>query len=212
MPRTEPFDAHSDAYDSWFERHADLYEAELAAIRELMPPGGEGVEVGVGSGQFAAPLGIATGVEPSAAMAEKARARGIEVHAGVAEALPFPDRRFDFVLMVTTICFVDDLPRSFEEAFRVVKAGGRLLIGFIDRESELGRRYESERASNDFYRDAIFFSSREVMAQLERAGFAIGRTRQTLLPGEPPATIREGFGQGGFIAIEAIRLIRESNT
>ena len=37
MPRTETFDAFSDAYDSWFERHGDLYAAELAVIRELPP-------------------------------------------------------------------------------------------------------------------------------------------------------------------------------
>jgi hypothetical protein len=41
MPRTESFDAHSDAYDSWFDRHADLNESELAAIREMLPEGGE---------------------------------------------------------------------------------------------------------------------------------------------------------------------------
>ena len=129
MPKTEPFEKHSEAYDEWFEKNRDLYEAELEAIRELIPPPeAEGMEVGVGSGKFAAPLGIKIGVEPSEKMAIKARKRGITVYPGIAEDLPFPDGRFDFVLMVTTICFVDDVIKSFVEAFRVLKPGGCIIV------------------------------------------------------------------------------------
>ncbi len=50
MPKTEPFEKYSNAYDEWFERNADLYEAELRTIRQFIPPpGAEGMEVGVGS-------------------------------------------------------------------------------------------------------------------------------------------------------------------
>ena len=76
MPKTESFEKYSDAYDEWFKKNFDLYEAELEAIRQLIPPpGSEGMEVGVGSGKFAAPLGIKIGVEPSEKMAIKARLR-----------------------------------------------------------------------------------------------------------------------------------------
>ena len=33
MPKIEPFEKHSDAYDEWFNKNIDLYEAELDAIR-----------------------------------------------------------------------------------------------------------------------------------------------------------------------------------
>jgi len=57
MPKTEPLEKYSDAYDEWFEKNSDLYNAELEAIGQLIPPtGGEGVEVGVGTGKCAAPL------------------------------------------------------------------------------------------------------------------------------------------------------------
>ena len=78
MPKTEPFEKYSDAYDEWFEKNRELYDAEVEAIRQLVPwPGANGVEVGVGSGKFAAPLGIKIGVEPSEKMAIKAEKQGI---------------------------------------------------------------------------------------------------------------------------------------
>ena len=109
MPKTEPFELFTDAYEKWFVDNKQIYELELETVKQLLPPKSHGLEVGVGSGRFAAPLGIKIGVEPSRAMAEIARKRGIEVVVGVAEKLPFKDNSFDFVLLVTTICFVDDM-------------------------------------------------------------------------------------------------------
>jgi len=206
MPKTEPFEKHSDAYDEWFEKNSDLYEAELEAIRQLIPlPEAEGVEVGVGSGKFAAPLGIKIGVEPSEKMAIKARKQGINVYPGIAEDLPFPDGRFDFVLMVTTICFVDDVIKSFREAFRVLKPGGCIIVGFVDKESKLGRHYAEEREESKFYKEATFFSAQEVLKYLEEAGFRPVRIKQTLIPGVSPETILDGFGKGAFVAIRGVK-------
>jgi SAM-dependent methyltransferase len=160
MPKTEPFDKYSDEYDQWFKENADLYEVELEAIRQLVPPHrSEGLEVGVGSGKFAAPLGIKTGVEPSKMMAAKARIKGVEVYPGVAEELPFSDGKFDYILMVTTICFVNDILKSFREAFRVLRPGGYIIVGFIDKESELGKQYDDKKGQTMFYKDATFFSA-----------------------------------------------------
>jgi len=206
MPKIEPFEKHSDAYDEWFNKNYDLYEAELEAIRQLIPPpGAEGMEVGVGSGKFAAPLGIKIGVEPSEKMAIKARMKGINVYSGVAEELPFSDGRFDFILMVTTICFVDDVIKSFRESFRVLKPGGWIIVGFVDKESELGRQYANKREKSVFYKEATFFSTQEVLKYLKEAGFGILKIRQTLIPGELPETILDGFGKGAFIVIKGVK-------
>ena len=205
MPKIEPFEKHSDAYDEWFENR-DLYEAELEAIRQLIPsPGAEGVEVGVGSGKFAAPLGIKIGVDPSEKMAIKARKHGINVYLGIAEDLPFSDGRFDFVLMVTTICFVDDVIKSFREAFRALKPGGCIIVGFVDKESKLGRQYADKREKSKFYKDATFFSTQEVLKYLKEAGFGIVKIKQALIPGELPETILDNFGRGAFVVIKSVK-------
>jgi len=52
------------------------------------------------------------GVDPASEMVAHARDRGIDVVKGVAEALPVsPADTFDTALIVTTICFVDDISR-----------------------------------------------------------------------------------------------------
>lgn len=206
MPKTESFEKYSDAYDEWFKKNFDLYEAELEAIRQLIPPpGSEGMEVGVGSGKFAAPLGIKIGVEPSEKMAIKAGMQGINVYPGVAEELPFYDGRFDFVLMVTTICFVDDVIKSFREAFRVLRPNGCIIVGFVDKESELGRQYADKSEKSKFYKDATFFSTQEVLRYLKETGFGTVKIKQTLIPGESKKNVLDGYGKGAFVVIRSVK-------
>jgi len=206
MPKIGPFEKYSDEYDEWFEKNIDFYKSELEAIRQFLPPpGAEGMEVGVGSGKFAVPLGIKIGVEPSEKMTIKARMQGIDVYPGVAEKLPFADGKFDFVLMVTTICFVDDVIKSFREVFRVLKDSGFIIIGFVDKESKLGKQYFAKKKNSKFYKDATFYSTPEVMKYLKKTGFGTTNILQTLIPNELPETILEGFGRGAFVVIKGMK-------
>ena len=206
MAKIAPFGDFSEEYDEWFVRNKDKYEAELRALRCFIHSNSSGLEVGVGSGKFACPLGIKTGVEPSQKMADKARKLGIHVLSGIAENLPVPNNSFDFVLMVTTICFVDDLKKSFQEAFRVLKKEGFIVIGFIDKDSELGKKYRANRDKSHFYKIAEFFSTEEVLACLSEAGFGAFETRQTLFPGKDTQQIENGFGTGSFVVIKGLKI------
>lgn len=205
-----PFESHTDRYERWFERHPAAYCSEMMAVRAQLPLQGLGVEVGVGSGRFAAPLGVAYGVDPSLNMLRRARERGIVVVGGVAEALPFADDTFDFMLAVTTICFVDDIHAMLAEARRVLKRRGSLIIGFIDRESRLGRRYVEHQAENLFYREATFYSAEQVSSLLTESGFDAEAWVQTL--SQSPERMREaettrpGRGHGAFVVVRAKRL------
>lgn len=208
MPGVNAFDRNVDAYEQWFVDHPLAYVSELHAVRELLPPG-DGIEIGAGTGRFAAPLGIRKGIEPSRPMAEVARKRGVEVVSGVAENLPFKDAEFGFALMVTTVCFLDDLDLAFREAHRVLRPGGAFLVGFVDRESALGREYLSRRDRSVFYKDATFYSVDELVARMTRAGFSEFAFRQTLFRPLPEMNdvepVKEGYGEGSFVVARGIK-------
>jgi SAM-dependent methyltransferase len=205
MARTAPCDAHPDHYDDWFDRHEAAYQSELRALRAALSEEGEGLEVGVGTGRFAGPLGIDHGVDPSPEMRTRARERGIQVKDGVAEELPYPDECFDLVLMTTTLCYLDDPEAACQEVRRVLRPGGAFVIGFIDRDGPLGRRYEEQKGESVFYAPARFHAAREVARLLQEAGFEELRACQTLFstPGTmtEPDPVRAGHGEGGFVVL-----------
>ncbi len=207
MAKTEPFETFPDRYEEWFESNHYVYESELQAVKELLPKSGDGLEIGVGSGRFAAPLGINTGVDPSAEIRKIAQLRGIKVIDSVAESLPINDTQFDFVLIVTTICFLDDVNAAFKEAYRVLKPGGYYLIGFINKESSIGQIYQKYKDENPFYIIATFYSVNDVVSHLKEAGFNNFQFTQTIFQElskikkiEP---VKEGFGEGSFVVIRA---------
>lgn len=209
MAQSTPFATHHRRYEAWFEHHRAAYVAELLALRPFVPYTGRGLEIGVGTGRFAAPLGVALGVDPSPEMLAYAAARGIEVVQGVAEALPFADASFDYALVVTTICFVEAPAQLLAEAHRVLQPGGRLILGFIDPDSTLGREYLAKQAQSRFYRAATFYRPAEVEELLRGAHFTIAAWAQTL--GRPLAETREiepvrpGHGSGAFVVVAAER-------
>lgn len=210
MARIEPFEKFTRRYEDWFEEHRYVYESELKAVRVLLPEYQSGVEIGVGSGRFAAPLGIKRGLEPSVRMGKIAKKRGIQVDKGVCENLPYEDAQFDLVLMVTTICFLDDVEKSFQEVNRILKPGGWFIIGFIDKNSTIGKFYLKYQNENVFYRVAKFYSTEEIVQFLNKTRFINLRFTQTIFHQleeikeiEP---VREGYGTGSFVVVRAQKM------
>ena len=205
--KNNPFEIHMDEYEDWFEKNYWVYRSEVQAVKELLPKQRNGIEIGVGSGRFAGPLGIRLGVEPSPKMRALTKARGIEVVDGVGEDLPFKDSHFDFVLMVTTICFLDDIEKAFRETCRILKPNGHLTIGFIDKNSPVGKIYQKHKNESEFYKIANFYSVDEVVDYLKNAGFNNFVFKQTIFKNlkeikdiEP---MQDGYGEGSFVVIDA---------
>lgn len=203
------FNELADQYDSWFDRHPAIFQSELEALKKVVPNLGKGLEVGIGSGRFAAALGIQVGIEPSEKLSKIATSRGIHVIQGVAEALPIENEQYDFILLNTVLCFIDSPLKGLSEAKRVLKSNGLLIIGMIDRNSELGQSYEMSKKDNPFYQYAHFYSANEVVDLLTQVGFYKQEIYQTLLisPKKIIQTelIKPGFGEGSFVVIKATK-------
>jgi len=209
MPKISPFEKYTEQYEDWFVENRLVYEAELRAVKAMIPSEGHGMEIGVGTGRFAEPLGIKIGVEPSKRMRGIAQKRGIKVLDGVAEELPFDDSQFDFALIVTTICFVDDINRALIEVHRVLSHWGFLIIGFVDRNSIVGQNYLRHQNESVFYKDATFFSADEVIEIMDHSGFSDLAFNQTIFKSLSETTrnepVKSGHGEGSFVVIRGMK-------
>ncbi|WP_245872861.1 class I SAM-dependent methyltransferase [Deinococcus planocerae] len=102
------------------------------------------LEIGFGTGRTLAriagkiPQGFVAGIDPSESMVTSARRRcrrwiragRAEVRQGEVSVLPYGDGCFDAVLSVNTVYFWPDPERALSEIHRVLKPGGRLLLGY----------------------------------------------------------------------------------
>ncbi len=143
----------------------------MQALKDLIGNTKDGLEIGVGTGRFAVRPNISIGIEPSRSMREIALSNGLNVVAGIAESLPFENETFDFTVMMNSICFIQDVKRALEEALRVIKKNGFLIIGFIDKDSKLAKQIEKEKEKSKFYREATLYSTAEIVKQVKKAGF-----------------------------------------
>ncbi|BER93187.1 MAG: hypothetical protein PWP60_1165 [Candidatus Atribacteria bacterium] len=200
------FDSYSMEYDEWYDKNRLAYLSEIEALKQVVPRGGKGLEIGVGTGRFAVPLGVSFGVDPSEKMLEIAKERGVKAFLGKGEQLPFGEAEFDFVLMVVTLCFVDNPDLVLSESRRVLRDGGKIIIGIVDKNSYLGRLYQQKKQQgHKFYEKANFYSVDEVIGLLKRHNFDEIVTYQTIF--QPLEELKEvekpekGYGKGSFVVI-----------
>lgn len=205
------FEKNVEEYEKWYEDYSEVYQSELAAIKEQLlklPENIRGIEVGLGTGRFAQPLGIKEGVEPSEAMAEKAIKRGIEIIDAVAEKLPYGDMQFDFVLFVT-ICHLDNMKYALAEAHRVLKPKGSILIGFLDKEQSVAKQYLAKRQQSTFFANAKFYPVDRIKSLLKDTRFKDLEFNQTLFGNlddiKEIQMPKQGFGEGSFVVVKAVK-------
>jgi ubiquinone/menaquinone biosynthesis C-methylase UbiE len=137
--------------------------------------------VGCGDGDLAVELwkrgATVTGIDVSRDMIEAARARAkreganIAFIVGPAERIPVSPERFDVVVAVTILCFVQNAGPVFKEIARVLSPGGRLVIGELGKWSlwAAGRRIRAWLGSQ-LWRKGRFRTARELRLLAEQAG------------------------------------------
>lgn len=146
------------------------------------------LDLGCGDGVLASTLSRrgarVTGLDADPRMLAAARRRakaesvGLTFVQGRAEAPPLPDGSFDCVVAVTVLCFVREADRTIAELARVIRPGGRVVIGELGRWSLWAaiRRIRSWLGTST-WKAARFRTARELRSLLEGHGFAVTETR-----------------------------------
>lgn len=178
-----PFDFESVAarYDLWYEtplgRAYDHYEKKAAS--RLLPPAGPGgtlFEAGSGTGHWSSWFSMqgysVTGIDISKKMTQIAESKKINTARFLTgdflkEQI---DERYDVVAAMTSLEFMAEPEKAVEKMRRLVKPGGCLFIGLLNRWSVLGLSRRLTRRKKITYRKAYFFSMGEIKRILGQYG------------------------------------------
>ena len=171
-------------YDAWYETPlgslSDRLEKE--AIFALFKSKGPVLDVGCGTGNYTLEIARrgakAVGIDLSFDMAifakTQAEREGLKMHfvVGRIEAMPFKKDIFDGVLGVTALCFISNAETAIVEINRVMKKGGLVILGELNRFSywALLRRMEGLFKKSS-YRGARFFSLKRAQGLLQESSF-----------------------------------------
>ncbi len=206
------FDKYYRRYDEWYLIHDNIRRLENKCIRTLTPYG-RILDIGVGTAALLEGVrGVIVGIDPAEKPLAIASKRGVLPVNGFGEELPFIDEYFDTVLIVVTICFLQDPLRVLHEAWRVLRRGGFLITCFVPRSSCWGRHYVFLRDSGRsvFYRYARFYDANEVLYMLSIAGFHV-RDYCSILktpPYQPVGVENPVIGlhpYAGFVCVRAVK-------
>jgi ubiquinone/menaquinone biosynthesis C-methylase UbiE len=183
-----------------YEKEAHKYDRQMRFFEWLLFGGGrewvcsqaegEVLEIAVGTGRNLPyyPDGVRlTGVELSPAMLEVADARArelgreIDLRVGDAQALEFPDERFDSVVCTLSLCTIPDDRAAVAEVRRVLRPGGRFLLLEHVRSPLLPIRTAERLLEPLMLRFEADHLLREPLEHLRAEGFAIERLERSKL-------------------------------
>ena len=206
------FDTMTQKYDSWYDSPEGkaLYRSELICISSLVdncrPPL---LEIGAGTGRFIMHYPHSAGIDPAFNPLKMAKTRGADAVQAFGENLPFRNETFGCILIIFTLCFIENPIRVLNEATRVMKHDGSIILGVVPKDSPRGISYEEKKVKGSpFYTDARFYTFEEVKKLLREAGLTILKIKSTLIQKQGKTNIVEapveGYSQeAGFLCIEA---------
>ncbi|MFL6002745.1 MAG: class I SAM-dependent methyltransferase [Nocardioides sp.] len=181
IPTAEGYDVWAPSYDTPDNPFFAMDEAALLPILDALPPG-DAIDAMCGTGRYAAHLAArghaVRGFDTSPGMLEVAQSKLPGVPFGIADVcdLPVPDGCADVMVNALSLCHAEALGPVFEEAARVLRPGGHLLVvgirGYFmesrlspllarSADGELGYIPEWDHSTGDYVRAAL------------HAGFAI---------------------------------------
>lgn len=158
----------------WYIGRREILESFLGRIVSALKTQNSELkilDVGCGTGgnlEMLEKFGAAEGVDVSDDALEFCRSKGLTVHKGLAEALPFADESFDVVTALDVVEHLDDDVAGLKEMYRVTKSGGKTLI-FVPAFMWLWG------VQDDVSNHRIRYTKKQIVERLEKAGFEIER-------------------------------------
>ena len=143
-------------YDAWYKKplgaFVDLVETNTALKLYSPAQGLHILDAGCGTGNFSIKLckmgckvtGIDISEDMLAIARNKVRQGGLNAIFYKMDIyhLNFPDNYFDGIYSMAAFEFIHQPQEAYNELYRVLKPGGKLLIGAINRNSAWGKMYE----------------------------------------------------------------------
>ena len=171
------FNSAADRYDAISNSYAVSRRREFFVSRAI----GDVLEVGAGTGEMARAIKdkghkvIATDNSPL--MVAEIQKKGIEAYECDAEELPFQENSFDTVVGAEMIYYLDEPEAFMQEAYRVLRPGGKLLLSSANNTTRLYDRFRALLRmlgiGQTYFDDKIrsFVSARDLEKLTTEAGF-----------------------------------------
>ena len=146
------FDEYAATYDAWFLDNPNVLYSEVALVASTLRDVGRVLSVGCGSGLFEKimrdemGIDVRDGVEPSHAMAEIARKRGMNVVEATAEDFDYPAGVYDTIIFNGSPSYITDLDTILRKVYASLPEGGRVVLVDVPKESTYGLMYNLAKA------------------------------------------------------------------
>jgi ubiquinone/menaquinone biosynthesis C-methylase UbiE len=179
------FDSKADTYDNWYATPLGAYADELEnalIFRHAGSVRGKTVlDAGCGTGVYSIRLSEVgadvTAVDVSEKMLDTAHRKAEQRNQYVwfenadMQHLPYEDHTFDLVVSITSLEFAADPLEALTELARVLRPGGKIIIGTINAESpwaDVRRRHQGP--DDDAGGIARFYTPQSMRMLLRRTG------------------------------------------
>ncbi|MBI5592229.1 MAG: class I SAM-dependent methyltransferase [Deltaproteobacteria bacterium] len=167
------------------------------------------LEVGCGSGDLIAFMKqkgwTVAGLDTDPVAVQKARSRGLQVYRGTLETAGFPSNDMDVIAMNHVIEHVPDPAKTLRECYRILKAGGRLMVTTPNHESWGHSLFRKNWRGLEPPRHLFVFNRNSLLRLIRQAGFRKVDLRSSVHgAGWIMIASRSIRNTGGFDAIRSV--------